>query len=230
MPELNPPDKMPNGNVGTPTLVFLDMIQNCLLPHNLIKKLQLKFPKSQGRRLYSNVEFDYCTPDLCDSFTEKEQKSLSDNEYYKSISKQSVTELSQESHTEHSKKPLKCHTVSTREDNLIFHEKSEIKLSQGSCESRASPGNTCAYSHTNQDVATFCEPSSSAMSIHDIKETKETKNTSFKQPSEAAFSSISAHERKRRWKADRRETRRLMAEGIEERLIAIERRYHVSSK
>ena len=61
MPEMNPPELMPQGNVGTPTKIFLDLIQRCLLPHNLIQKLQLEFPGTSGARLYSNVSLNYET-------------------------------------------------------------------------------------------------------------------------------------------------------------------------
>ncbi|CAG5124801.1 unnamed protein product [Candidula unifasciata] len=63
MPELQPPDLMRQGNVGTPTLAFLELIQQCLLPHNLINKLHLKFPKTAARRIYANMHLDYGTSD-----------------------------------------------------------------------------------------------------------------------------------------------------------------------
>ncbi|KAH6932044.1 hypothetical protein HPB50_002596 [Hyalomma asiaticum] len=50
---------MPNGNVGTPTKVFLGLIQACKLPPYLIKKLGLVFPRSRSRRLYGSVPLDY---------------------------------------------------------------------------------------------------------------------------------------------------------------------------
>ncbi|XP_013379646.1 G patch domain-containing protein 3 [Lingula anatina] len=57
--ELHPPDIMPNGNVGTPTLVFLDLIKQCRLPPVIIKKLGLSFPKTRSKRKYGNVPFEY---------------------------------------------------------------------------------------------------------------------------------------------------------------------------
>ncbi|XP_037512904.1 G patch domain-containing protein 3 [Rhipicephalus sanguineus] len=57
--ELRPPPAMPNGNVGTPTKVFLGLIQACKLPPYLIKKLGLVFPRSRSRRLYGSVPLDY---------------------------------------------------------------------------------------------------------------------------------------------------------------------------
>lgn len=60
--ELNPPDVMPHGNVGTPTKNFLSLIRECRLPPKIINKLGLEFPRSLKRRFYSNVEYDYGTP------------------------------------------------------------------------------------------------------------------------------------------------------------------------
>ncbi|XP_072890669.1 G patch domain-containing protein 3 [Hemitrygon akajei] len=57
--ELNPPAVMPNGNVGTPLRVFLELIQACRLPPRVITKLCLKFPKTSSNRRYGNVPFLY---------------------------------------------------------------------------------------------------------------------------------------------------------------------------
>ncbi|KAG8451269.1 hypothetical protein GDO86_003482 [Hymenochirus boettgeri] len=57
MPEMNPPAMMPQGNVGTPLAVFLQLIRSCSLPPKIITKLGLRFP-SNGRR-YSRVPFSY---------------------------------------------------------------------------------------------------------------------------------------------------------------------------
>lgn len=57
--ELNPPALMPNGNVGTPVKVFLQLIQSCRLPPRLIRKLGLVFPKTSSNRRYGNVPFQY---------------------------------------------------------------------------------------------------------------------------------------------------------------------------
>ncbi|XP_051892313.1 G patch domain-containing protein 3 [Pristis pectinata] len=59
LPELNPPAVMPNGNVGTPLRVFLELIQACRLPPRIITKLCLKFPKTSSNRRYGNVPFLY---------------------------------------------------------------------------------------------------------------------------------------------------------------------------
>ncbi|XP_064619924.1 G patch domain-containing protein 3-like [Lineus longissimus] len=57
--ELHPPAIMPNGNVGTQTKVFMDLIRDCMLPPGVIKKLGLSFPKMRCKRRYGNVPFDY---------------------------------------------------------------------------------------------------------------------------------------------------------------------------
>uniref|UniRef100_A0A8C5K120 G patch domain containing 3 n=1 Tax=Jaculus jaculus TaxID=51337 RepID=A0A8C5K120_JACJA len=59
LPELNPPVLMPNGNVGTPLRIFLELIQACRLPPRIITQLQLQFPKTGSSRRYGNVPFEY---------------------------------------------------------------------------------------------------------------------------------------------------------------------------
>lgn len=59
LPELNPPSVMPHGNVGTPTSTFLSLVNKCLLPASIIKKLNLRFPKQKSKKIYSQVPFDY---------------------------------------------------------------------------------------------------------------------------------------------------------------------------
>ncbi|KAL8582200.1 hypothetical protein ACOMHN_004119 [Nucella lapillus] len=61
LPELRPPTVMPHGNVGTPTMDFMKLIQECRLPPSIIKKLQLDFPNSKNKGKYGNVPFDYQT-------------------------------------------------------------------------------------------------------------------------------------------------------------------------
>ena len=50
---------MPQGNVGTPLCVFRELIRSCRLPPHVIKKLKLKFPLCQSKRIYSTVPLDY---------------------------------------------------------------------------------------------------------------------------------------------------------------------------
>ncbi|NP_001086607.1 G-patch domain containing 3 L homeolog [Xenopus laevis] len=57
MSEMNPPAMMPQGNVGTPLKVFLQLIRSCRLPPKVITKLGLCFP-SNGRH-YAKVPFSY---------------------------------------------------------------------------------------------------------------------------------------------------------------------------
>ena len=59
LPELNPPNVMPQGNVGTPLTTFMDLIRTCKFPSHLIKKLQLKFPNSRSGKKYGAVPFEY---------------------------------------------------------------------------------------------------------------------------------------------------------------------------
>lgn len=59
LPELHPPAAMPNGNVGTPTSIFMEAIRQCKLPPAVIKKLGLKFPKTRVKNRYGNVPFNY---------------------------------------------------------------------------------------------------------------------------------------------------------------------------
>ena len=74
--ELRPPmDIMPNGNVGTPLEVFLQLIRECRLPAPVISKLELEFPKSMKRRIYSRVEYEYKNRGKM-KFDDKEDKEL----------------------------------------------------------------------------------------------------------------------------------------------------------
>ena len=57
--ELHPPPLMPNGNVGTPLLVFKELIRACKLPPCVIKKLNLNVSIAKSKKKYSNVPFDY---------------------------------------------------------------------------------------------------------------------------------------------------------------------------
>ncbi|XP_063309526.1 G patch domain-containing protein 3 [Pelobates fuscus] len=59
--ELNPPMLMPQGNVGTPTKFFLQLIRSCRMPPRLIARLGLTF-SSKGRR-YSKVPLLYSGTD-----------------------------------------------------------------------------------------------------------------------------------------------------------------------
>ncbi len=58
--ELNPPDIMPSGNVGTPTSVFNELIRECRLPPKVVTRLGIVFPKSRSNKRYGNVPLQYC--------------------------------------------------------------------------------------------------------------------------------------------------------------------------
>ncbi|EGD81867.1 hypothetical protein PTSG_11400 [Salpingoeca rosetta] len=60
LPELNPPKSMPNGNVGTPTALYHELIRTCQLPPPVVGKLGLDFVRSRKRR-YGRVPLDYGT-------------------------------------------------------------------------------------------------------------------------------------------------------------------------
>ncbi|GAU97754.1 hypothetical protein RvY_08994 [Ramazzottius varieornatus] len=57
--EMKPPPLFPQGNVGTPTKYFLQLIQRCSMPSSLIGRLGLKFPKGLKNRKFGQVSFDY---------------------------------------------------------------------------------------------------------------------------------------------------------------------------
>eukprot|EP00080_Pristionchus_pacificus_P015158 PDM75178.1 Actin binding protein [Pristionchus pacificus] len=57
MIELRPPRDMPQGNVGTPSIFFLEQIRLCRLPASLIGKLGLK--SVRRRRKYDAVPMEY---------------------------------------------------------------------------------------------------------------------------------------------------------------------------
>ena len=77
LPELHPPSVMPNGNVGTPTKYFLDMINQCRLPSSIINKLGLTFPKLRSQKKYGNVHFEYRDRKLSDGHSSKNLESYS---------------------------------------------------------------------------------------------------------------------------------------------------------
>lgn len=72
LPELNPPSVMPRGNVGTPLSTFMELIRACKLPSNVIRKLQLEFPKSRSRKRYGAVALDYGTEVVAERDSESE--------------------------------------------------------------------------------------------------------------------------------------------------------------
>ena len=75
LPELNPPSVMPRGNVGTPLSMFMELIRACKLPSNVIRKLQLEFPKSRSRKRYGAVAYKYGTEVEAERDSESESES-----------------------------------------------------------------------------------------------------------------------------------------------------------
>ncbi|XP_066946328.1 G patch domain-containing protein 3-like [Macrobrachium rosenbergii] len=70
--EFQPPSIMPQGNTGTPTLHFKDLIRACQLPGNIIGKLGLKFTHKRGKK-FGQVPFDYGT-EVCSGNVEGQEK------------------------------------------------------------------------------------------------------------------------------------------------------------
>ena len=64
--ELNPPPVMPNGNVGTPLSVFMDLIRTCRFPPRMISKLNLDFPKNRSSRKYGALGYNYSEKEAID--------------------------------------------------------------------------------------------------------------------------------------------------------------------
>ncbi|KAK7075935.1 glycine rich nucleic binding domain [Halocaridina rubra] len=61
MIEFRPPSVMPQGNVGTPTIHFQNLIRSCQLPGSIIAKLGLQFARRRAKKRFGEVPFDYGT-------------------------------------------------------------------------------------------------------------------------------------------------------------------------
>ncbi|XP_035827157.1 G patch domain-containing protein 3 isoform X2 [Aplysia californica] len=236
MPELRPVELMPQGNVGTPTLVFLDLIQRCLLPHSLIHKLKLKFPKTSGKLLYSNVPFEYHTPKDSD-FAANTPNLESGAGVVKSF-----PSLTQERNVK-----TKCLRKSDAFGKIQAFELSESStlLSDDCNEQTPNVINDSSIAiETSSDQSTF-QDAQMDMIPHPYK-AEESQNTDMDGLNtedksvqiEASVSNannqsgflapqvpLTNRERKRKKRYENRSTRKLMAEGIEERLIAIDKIY-----
>lgn len=90
--ELNPPILMPNGNVGTPTSIFLEHIRTCRLPANLIGKLGLVFARNPNRR-YGSVFYDYGTSTALVDKTTTEHDQKLDTRHVKSARGQTISDV-----------------------------------------------------------------------------------------------------------------------------------------
>lgn len=62
---------MPNGNVGTPLSVFMDLIRSCRFPPRMISKLNLDFPKSRSSRKYGALGYNYSKKEAIDLHDEQ---------------------------------------------------------------------------------------------------------------------------------------------------------------
>lgn len=76
LPELNPPNLMPQGNVGTPVAVFMELIKTCRLPSHVIRKLKLNFPVKKRKKCYGAVPMDYGTLSNSQGITFSEMKEI----------------------------------------------------------------------------------------------------------------------------------------------------------
>ncbi len=65
----NIPDWMPNGNVGTPTKIFIELINRCIMPQSLIARLGLNLTnyRKHKKKTYSSVEFNYSDKGIDDN-------------------------------------------------------------------------------------------------------------------------------------------------------------------
>lgn len=144
LPELHPPAAMPNGNVGTPTSIFMEAIRQCKLPPAVIKKLGLKFPKTRVKNRYGNVPFNYGgkpieEPEDSESIEEtvlsgSGHKLVSDNDYKE---KKDNSDL----HNQRVRKRLTKKDPETKrrmelniEENMIHKDGSESEHDDDSCE------------------------------------------------------------------------------------------------
>lgn len=251
MPELQPPELMPNGNVGTPTLVFLDFIQKCLLPKTLIKKLQLRFPSTSATRIYSNVNFEYDNDKSENSHlelkAEKNRPILYKNksEIWKKsrntkceIGKCYVNPTSPSSKSETSTKF--AHEMAQSETVLISKVSEKIDLPSES--PPPPPSSTLPSSSTigTQNINSkslgdssgkllLLSSSTASPALLSNKHNCPSDPECFTTLTSSEKKTLSSREKKLIEKEERRRIKALMDEGIEERLIRNEKRYHVSA-
>ncbi|CAL1532300.1 unnamed protein product [Lymnaea stagnalis] len=259
MPELNPPPLMPNGNVGTPTLVFLDLIQKCLLPNNLISKLKLKFPMMSAKRLYGNVNFEYDSENSQECGLPVNSKLQMDRSLQKldrtkllihRPSRKLITNKSQRNALKNELKQAK--ETCGFNDNFRMQVNSSLEKDQkdkSSCGSslqvspsfligvRDSPSNDSTLcmsdSHTEENNSVSSPSEDTRNKCSSLVDNPLTQKKAFfiapNPQSVIPLGKCTNREKKRLTKEDRKHTQRLMAEGIEERFIAVEKRYHSDS-
>ena len=263
MPEMNPPHLMPQGNVGTPTTIFLDLIQKCLLPHNLIQKLNLKFPSCTGQRLYSNVGFDY------QNWQRHKQASLPNQTWFdtgagtakiavlsarckKPIQK--VSDSNNSAAVSETCHKNECHDSVTKSDvEIIQNQNTDSDINKAGKSSKFDIQQTVHSedsSGKNNDDTHHVDEGNTANLVKKMnKEGKDLSivvrndidaSTSSDKKSNITYSNrvensmkklsgekLSNAEIKRRKLEDRKLTKRLMSEGIEEHLIAVDKKWRV---
>ncbi|XP_059164402.1 G patch domain-containing protein 3-like [Physella acuta] len=240
MPEMNPPSLMPNGNVGTPTLVFLDFIQKCLLPNNLIKKLKLQFPKTSARRLYGNVDFKYsCSENRSYDYTYETDnsngngKDILNSDTIKTKVWTCKPYLKQLKNLEACKSSLVANKSTENMNNQPCNHE-DIFYSQPNSLQHSNivniiPLEAVKAGHSSHVSA----PNITDTSVQQPEMTPEntSKENKIKTPEDQITfikpSLVAPAKRDRhKTKADKRLTRLMKAEGIEEKFIAIDRKYH----
>lgn len=119
--EMNPPQIMPNGNVGTPLTVFIELIRECKFPPHLIKKLGLSFPRSKKKK-YGNVPFDYKILDAYRRTTDEDDNYYDDNKRIQcDQSSEEVTSQLNENNTDHNDKEIESQCNENRHDQRTGH-------------------------------------------------------------------------------------------------------------
>lgn len=72
---------MPQGNVGTPTSHFFFLIKSCQLSPQLIKKLNIDFPRLKNSRKYGSVPYNYGGADAVVTECHSDAKSEIESRY-----------------------------------------------------------------------------------------------------------------------------------------------------
>ena len=227
MPELNPPELMPRGNVGTPTLQFLDLIQKCLLPRNLVQKLKLKFPSTSGSRLYSNVSLDYKTKSFPNTTSVSSparnlhnSKSLSTKKL--SNSSRLTSDVPEKGSFDHSTTSSDDHSqTSSPCDNSLTTPNNKTCLA-GNTDS--TDRHVCQSGQSNSGKDTNNTQTDNERPPQNDLPAEKSDNSEFLMPQE-----LTKRELKRIKREEKKRIRKLMDEGIEERLIAIDKKYRVST-
>ena len=115
--EFRPPLLMPNGNVGTTTMFFMEKINSCQMPSSLISKLDLEFPSSKSRK-YSKVPPPNIDVEPIGSkgFLDKETESFRPKSL-KTVTGTIETFLERNSETKSTSNKSKCDNAETSEDD-----------------------------------------------------------------------------------------------------------------